>query len=75
MKKKHTHEQIQANLELLANVTSTDVQKKIPMYLYIDKKTNRKVKSELPLKEFLAHIKQLKSEAKKNEKTITTKKK
>ena len=73
MKRKHSHEQIQANLELLANVTSTDVQNKIPMYLYIDKKTNRKVKSELPLKEFLEHIKELKKQAKKNEKTSTTK--
>jgi hypothetical protein len=74
MKKQHTHDQIKANLELLASF-ATDVKKTVPMYLYIDKKTNRKVKSELPLKEFLAHIKQLKSEAKKNEKTITTKKK
>lgn len=74
MKRKHSHEQIQANLELLASF-ATDVKKTVPMYLYIDKRTNRKIKSELPLKEFLEHIKELKKQAKKNEKTSTTKKK
>ena len=59
MKTKNSAEQIQANLQMLADAT-TDVKKIVPMYLYIDKKTGRQVKSELPLKEFLEHLKQLK---------------
>ena len=63
MIKKNSAQQIQANLQMLADATS-DIKKIVPMYLYIDKKTGRQVKSELPLKEFLEHLKQLKKDNK-----------
>ena len=63
MIKKNSAEEIEANLQMLADATS-DVKKIVPMYLYIDKKTGRQVKSELPLKEFLEHLKQLKKDNK-----------
>ena len=59
MKTKNTAEQIQANLQMLADAT-TDIKKIVPMYLYIDKRTGRQVKSHLNLKEFTEHLKQLK---------------
>jgi hypothetical protein len=59
MKTKNSAEQIQANLQMLADA-STDVKEAIPMYLYIDKRTGRQIKSHLNLKEFTEHLKQLK---------------
>jgi hypothetical protein len=59
MKTKNSAEQIQANLQMLADA-STDVKEIIPMYLYIDRRTGRQVKSHLNLKEFTEHLKQLK---------------
>ena len=59
MKTKNSAEQIQANLQMLADAT-TDIKKIVPMYLYIDKKTGRQVKSHLNLKEFTEYLKQLK---------------
>lgn len=64
MKKKITSAEIQATLKLLSDA-STETKKQVPMYLYIDKKTGRQIKSELPLKEFLAYLKQLKKDKKK----------
>jgi hypothetical protein len=59
MKTKNSAEQIQANLQMLADA-STDVKETIPMYLYIDRRTGRQIKSHLNLKEFTEHLKQLK---------------
>jgi len=59
MKLKNSAEQIEANLQMLMDA-STKVNEQKPMYLYIDKKTGRQIKSELPLKEFLAHLKEFK---------------
>jgi hypothetical protein len=64
MKTKNSAEQIQANLKMLADA-STDVKETIPMYLYIDKRTGRQVKSHLNLKEFTEYLKQLKKNNKK----------
>ena len=63
MKTKNSAEQVQANLQMLADAT-TDIKKIIPMYLYIDAKTGRQVKSHLNLKEFTEYLKQLKKENK-----------
>ena len=63
MIKKNSAEQIQANLQMLADAT-TDIKKIVPMYLYIDKRTGRQVKSHLNLKEFTEYLKQLKKENK-----------
>ena len=63
MKTKNTAEQIQANLQMLADAT-TDIKKIVPMYLYIDKRTGRQVKSHLNLKEFTEYLKQLKKDNK-----------
>jgi len=59
MKIKNSAEQIQANLQMLMDA-SADVKKTIPMYLYIDRRTGRQIKSHLNLKEFTEHLKQLK---------------
>jgi hypothetical protein len=64
MIKKNTAEQIQANLQLLSDAT-TDIKKIVPMYLYIDKRTGRQVKSHLNLKEFTEYLKKLKRDNKK----------
>lgn len=63
MKTKNSAEQIQANLQLLSDAT-TDIKKIVPMYLYIDSKTGKQIKSHLNLKEFTEHLKQLKRENK-----------
>ena len=63
MKTKNNAEQIQANLQMLADAT-TDIKKIVPMYLYIDKRTGRQVKSHLNLKEFTEYLKQLKKDNK-----------
>ena len=63
MIKKNSAEQIQANLQMLADAT-TDIKKIVPMYLYIDKRTGRQVKSHLNLKEFTEYLKQLKKDNK-----------
>ena len=63
MKTKNNAEQIQANLQMLADAT-TDIKKIVPMYLYIDSKTGRQIKSHLNLKEFTEYLKQLKKDNK-----------
>lgn len=63
MKHKINADQVKANIELLQNAQD-DIKKIVPMFLYIDRRTGRQIKSHLNLKEFTEYLKQLKKDNK-----------
>ena len=59
MKHKINADQVKANIELLQNAQD-DIKKIVPMFLYIDRRTGRQMKSHLNFEEFKQHLKDLK---------------